>query len=86
LPIALLFDRLFGMRQRAAWWWNGRWGRLARRDIKIYSDDASWSLDDVRGGVEGRVRTVADLDEARAMAMARDLMASGDEWRDMLAG
>jgi hypothetical protein len=73
------------MGRRVRWWWNGRWGRLARQDVKIYTDGTLWWLEDVRGGVEGRVRRYGDLDEARALALAEDLMVGSDGWTDMEA-
>jgi hypothetical protein len=69
--------------QRTGWWWNGRWGRLARRDIKIFTDGKSWSVEDLQGGVEGRLRAVDGLTDEQARTMAEDLMAGGDGWRDM---
>lgn len=71
------------MGRQVSWWWNGRWGRIARRDIKIYTDSGRWWLDDVRGGVEGTVRTVSDLDETTATDVANQLMGDSDGWQDM---
>jgi hypothetical protein len=56
---------------------------LARRDVKIYTDGSTWWLEDVRGGVEGRLQTVEDLDQPRALALAEQLMLDGDGWREM---
>jgi hypothetical protein len=72
------------------WWWNRRWGRIARRDIKIFPDgDATYRVEVWIGGVEGRVRTYDDLDESAALALAEDLAIDGREtladWRDMVA-
>lgn len=72
------------MRERVAWWWNNRWGHLARRDVKIFRDGEIWSVEYVRGGVEGRTQDFEDLDEAQARATARELMASAGDWRDMM--
>lgn len=71
--------------ERVNWWWNGRWGRIARRDIKIYTDGGRWWLDDVRGGVDGTVRTVRNLDETTAGELAAGLMAGSDDWQNMMA-
>jgi hypothetical protein len=84
LAISTYVRYVLGMgRQRTGWWWNGRWGRLARRDIKIFTDGQSWSVEDLQGGVEGRLRAVDGLTDERARTMAEDLMAGGDGWRDM---
>jgi hypothetical protein len=72
------------MGTRVSWWWNGRWGRVARRDIKIYTDGDRWWLDDMRGGVEGTVRTTRDLDQTTAIELATSLMDGSDGWQDMI--
>jgi hypothetical protein len=33
-------------------WFNGKWGRLARRDVKIFVD-VSWWVEARQGGSEG---------------------------------
>ncbi len=35
-------------------WWNGTWGRLARRDVYIRTDGATFELELREGGTEGR--------------------------------
>lgn len=72
------------MDERVGWYWNRRWGRLARRDVKIYSDGRSWHVEAVQGGVEGRVRRFDDLDESGAKALADNLMSESDGWQDMM--
>lgn len=70
------------------WWWNGRWGRLARRDIKIFPDEGRYRVEAWTGGGEGRVQTFDDLDESNALALAEDLATDSKEtladWRDMV--
>lgn len=83
LRIARSFDYGVGMGKTYKWWWNGRWGRIARRDIKIYTDGGRWWLEDGRGGVEGTVRAVNDLDEAAAIHYATTLMEDSDGWQEM---
>ncbi len=34
-------------------WWNGRWGRLARRDVWLHHDAGRWWLEAQSGGQEG---------------------------------
>lgn len=79
-----MFHILDGMRMRERWWWNGRWGRLARHDVKVYRDGGRWSVEFVQGGVEGRVRLFDDLDRAGAEAQASELMMGQDDWQDMM--
>jgi hypothetical protein len=40
-------------------------------------------VEDLQGGVEGRLRAVDGLTDEQARTMAQDLMAGGDGWRDM---
>jgi hypothetical protein len=66
--------------------WNGRWGRLARQDIRVFrSDDGQrWWVDHMRGGVEGRTTRFDDLDERRARQLADELMSEqGNGWREL---
>jgi hypothetical protein len=34
-------------------WWNGVWGRIARRDIWLYRDDSGWVVRAREGTAEG---------------------------------
>jgi hypothetical protein len=55
---------------RVSWWWNGNWGRLARRDAEIHHVPESWSVEARQGGPggEGKGWAAASEDEARKMA------------------
>lgn len=35
-------------------WWNGNWGRLARRDVYIRTDGSTFELELREGGSDGR--------------------------------
>jgi hypothetical protein len=50
---------------RERWWWNGKWGRLARRDLEIHRDEV-WSVEapDRRAG--RKVETVHRLKRDRS--------------------
>ncbi len=65
-------------------YWNGRWGRLARHDVLLYEDGGQWMVEHRTGGVEGRTQWAEyDLEDA-ALDRVRDLLAGGDEWRELL--
>ena len=65
-------------------WWNGRFGRLARRDIWLYKD-TTWRVQSRTGDSDsGRGNTWTYEDEAEARAMvARLLDTGGDGWRNL---
>ncbi|BCJ59133.1 hypothetical protein Jiend_25550 [Micromonospora endophytica] len=37
-------------------WWNGKWGRLARRDVFLRVDADRWYVEQRAGGAEGASR------------------------------
>jgi hypothetical protein len=67
-------------------WWNGRWGRLTRRDILLFEDGGQWWVEAREGGPDGHSRWFELPDEDRALDCARDLMAGRDGWREMPTG
>ncbi|MEV7230902.1 hypothetical protein AB0M79_28345 [Polymorphospora sp. NPDC051019] len=66
-------------------WWNGRWGRLARRDVLLFEDGGLWRLEARQRGVEGSIRSWEFSDEEAATAHARALR-DGDGWRELDSG
>ncbi|HEX6872784.1 MAG TPA: hypothetical protein VF163_16935 [Micromonosporaceae bacterium] len=64
-------------------YWNGRWGRLARRDILLYEDGGRWSVESRAGGADGRSRWTEFADEDAAVDLVRDLLAGSDDWREL---
>ena len=79
-----MFDS--GAMERRKFWWNGRWGRLARRDILVYEDGGQWWVEAREGGVEGRCRWLECVDEDAALDVVRGLMAGTDGWRELPSG
>jgi hypothetical protein len=65
-------------------WWNGRFGRLARRDVWLYGS-ATWRVESREGDADsGRGNTWTFDDEEQARAMVRRLLETGgDGWRDL---
>lgn len=62
-------------------WWNGKWGRLARRDVYLRADADQWFVEQRAGGAEG-VSPFYEFDsEDEAYEAIRALLAGPDEWR-----
>lgn len=84
--VTLLCEQVFDYRAgmvRRHWWWNARWGRLARRDVFIHEQDGRWAVEDRWGGVEGRSRWAEMPDEAAALECAAGLRREQDGWQPM---
>jgi len=64
-------------------YWNGRWGRLARRDIVLFEDAGLWTVEVRVGGVEGRSQMIEYESEDAALDRVRDLLAGADDWREL---
>jgi hypothetical protein len=64
-------------------WWNGTWGRLARRDVYLFEDGGRWLVEDRQGGAEGRSRWFEYSDEDAALDRVRNLLGEGDRWREL---
>jgi hypothetical protein len=64
-------------------WWNGRWGRLARRDVRLVCASV-WRVEALTGGAEGKSKVWEFANEAEARAMVNRLLETGgDGWRDL---
>jgi len=67
-------------------WWNGRFGRLARRDIWLHTDGTAWRVEARAGdGDADKWRhEYADEDEARSVVAAMMERTGGrGAWRDL---
>lgn len=69
--------------ERRKHWWNGTWGRLARRDIYLWEDAGQWTVEARQGGAEGRSRRYDRLDEDAAMDCVRGLLLQPGDWREL---
>jgi len=69
--------------ERRKHWWNGKPGRLARRDILVFEDGGAWWIEARDGGVEGRSRWLQVADEDAALDVTRDLMSDSEGWREL---
>ena len=65
-------------------WWNGEFGRLARRDVWLYRS-TTWRVESRESDADsGRGNTWTYDDEEDARAMIRRLLETGgDGWRDL---
>jgi len=65
-------------------WWNGRWGRLARRDVFVGPLDGRWAVELRRGGVGGRSRTKMFGSEDDALVWIETVFLAAEEgWREI---
>ena len=71
------------MAARVSWRWNGKWVRLARRDVEIHHEPESCTVEARDGGPEGKSRRWRASDEGRAREIADQLMRSDERWRRM---
>ena len=69
--------------EKRGWWWNGKWGRMARRDVLIYEDAGQWWIEAREGGAEGRSLWRDYPAEDAAMDCVHGLIAGSDRWRQM---
>jgi hypothetical protein len=64
-------------------WWNGHWGRLARRDVFLRTDGDQWLVEQRAGGSEGRSRFFEFASEDDAYDVVRVLLDGHDDWREL---
>ncbi|GIH16091.1 hypothetical protein [Rugosimonospora africana] len=78
------------MERRRRHWWNGKWGRIARRDVFLSLDDETglWWVEAREGGSEGtpiRRKFDCEPDAVRHVGLlTRD--STIDNWREMPTG
>jgi hypothetical protein len=65
-------------------WWNGRWGRLGRRDIWLRRRTV-WEVEARHGETDdGKSQRWEFTDDDEALAMIQRLMAAApDDWKDL---
>jgi hypothetical protein len=67
-------------------WWNGKWGRLARRDVYLRADADRWHVEQRAGGAEGISRYYEFDGEDEAYEVIKGLLVGSDNWRELSAG
>ena len=71
------------MRQRVTWQWNGKPEGAARRDVIVWRDRETWSVEDREGGEDGWSRTITAISGDDAATIAGELTGTGEHWQDM---
>jgi hypothetical protein len=67
-------------------WWNGKWGRLVRRDVYLRTDGDRWHVEQRAGGAEGVSQFYEYGSEDEAYDLVRALLAGPDDnWRELSA-
>ena len=64
-------------------WWNGHWGRLARRDVFLRTDGDQWFVEQRAGGSEGLSRYFEFASEDDAYDIVHALLVGSDDWREL---
>jgi len=80
-----------GVEDEVRLWWNGRWGRLAQRRVRLFHDpdlvgnDPPWRVEAQAGDSEGSIQSWGFACEPDALTWADHLIASdgGDGWRQL---
>lgn len=62
-------------------WWNGTWGRMARRDVWLRTDGQRWDVWVRDGGADGRNEHTEYDTEAAARAALVELLEERWDWR-----
>jgi hypothetical protein len=86
--IAHVFDNIYCVdRVLVKRWWNGRYGRLVRRDVMVWTteDRTRWMVEARRGGAEGRsqFKEVSTGHEALDVAESWRNASQRGEWKDI---
>jgi hypothetical protein len=66
-------------------WWNGRWGRSARRDVFLRTDGDTWHIEQRAGGADGASQFYEFGSEDDAYEVVRGLLTGPDDWRELSA-
>ena len=83
LPIKVVRVFEYVLMERRKHWWNGTWGRLARRDVYLFEDGGKWLVEGRDGGAEGRSTWYDFDDEDAAVDCVRGLLNGPGEWREL---
>ncbi|GIF69539.1 hypothetical protein Ais01nite_75740 [Asanoa ishikariensis] len=66
-------------------WWNGKWGRAARRDVYLRIDADTWHVEQRAGGADGVSHFYEFESEEDAYDRVRALLVGPFEWRELSA-
>ena len=69
--------------ERRKHWWNGKWGRIGRRDVFLRTDADRWYVERREGGAEGTSRFYEFDREDAAYDTVHALLDGPDRWREL---
>jgi hypothetical protein len=64
-------------------WWNGKWGRIARKDVFLRVNGDTWHVEARAGGAEGVSQFSEHDDEDAALEVVRALLTGPGNWREL---
>ena len=64
-------------------WWNGKWGRAARKDVYLRVSGDQWYVEQRSGGADGVSTFVEFNGEEGALDAVRALLAGPEDWREL---
>ena len=64
-------------------WWNGKWGRIARRDVFLRVSGDQWYVESRNGGADGVSHFFEYGSEDAALEEVRVLLSGPDDWREL---
>ncbi|GAB2614210.1 hypothetical protein Aab01nite_70750 [Paractinoplanes abujensis] len=64
-------------------WWNGKWGRSARKDVYLRVSGDQWYVEQRAGGAEGVSHFFEYSSEEDALNTVRMLLAAPGDWREL---
>lgn len=80
------FERVYDARMardQPRHWWNGRWGRAARRDVYLRSEGDRYVVEAREGGSDGITRTWQPPTEEHALLLIDELLDDQSGWREL---
>jgi len=64
-------------------WWNGKWGRLTRKDVYLRVSGDQWYVEERSGGADGVSHFFECANEDAALDVIRAKLGGPDEWREL---
>ncbi|GAB7049024.1 hypothetical protein [Catenuloplanes indicus] len=64
-------------------WWNGKWGRIARKDVFLRVNGDTWHVEARAGGAEGVSRFFEFGGEDEALEAVRAMLNGPGTWREL---
>lgn len=64
-------------------WWNGKWGRIARKDVFLRVNGDTWHVEARAGGAEGASRFFEFGGEDEALDAVRTMLTGPGTWREL---